>query len=279
MSQPSKHPAPSARNVVAQEAELESSSRAGENPEELAELFQVSHPRLQSAHYTLFNGHYISVHRKRPFQRTQRYWLDLAYLDPTPHLVTVADRRWLYMAIGLALATGMLLAASIWSPTPWHQQAWMPGTILLLNGALLSFLIYFQRSQNLVRFHSRHGDAMVLELANNAPSRNEFRDFMRALLHRIQAAHRDHPHRSQRRLGAELVEHRRLFEAGLIDRDSYDRAREKILRKHRQAHVPPGAKRNPATPGKAEVVGITVAEISRPAAQRIELFEQRRSAG
>lgn len=270
MSQPSTPPLERA----AEDSPAEP-SRADE-PEELVELFQISHARLHFAHYTLFNGHYLSVHRKRPFRRAQHYWLNLAYLDPMPHLVTIADRRWLYLAIGLAVATGVLLAASIWSPTPWHQQAWMPGTILLLNGALVSLFLFFQRYQNLVRFHSRHGDAMLLELSNNSPSRPEFRDFMRALLHRIQTAHREHPHR---RLGAELVEHRRLFEAGLIDRDSYDRAREKILRKHRQAHVPPGAKRNPATPGKAEVVGITVAEIARPTEERLEMFERRRSAG
>jgi hypothetical protein len=264
---------PAAGNT--EDSPAEPTSRPAE-PEELVELFQISHARLQSAHYTLFNGHYISVHRKRPFRRAQRYWLNLAYLDPMPHMVTIADRRWLYLAIGLAAATAALLAASILSPTPWHQQAWMPGTILLLNGALVSLFIFFQRYQSLVRFHSRHGDAMLLELNNNSPSRPEFRDFMRALLHRIQTAHREHPHR---RLGAELVEHRRLFEAGLIDRDSYDRAREKILRKHRQAHVPPGAKRTPATPGKAEVVGITVAEITRPADERIAQFERRRSEG
>jgi hypothetical protein len=269
MSQPSITPARS------KDSASETAARGAE-PEELVELFQISHARLQSAHYTLFNGQFISVHRKRPFRRSQRYWLNLAYLDPTPHLVTIADRRWLYLAIGLAGATAMLLAASFWSPTPWHQQAWMPGTILLLNGALLSLFVFFQRYQNLVRFHSRHGDAMLLELANNSPSRAEFRDFMRALLHRIQTAHRDHAHR---RLGAELVEHRRLFEAGQIDRDSYDRAREKILLRHRQAHATAAAKRDPATPGKAAVVGITVAEIARPAVERIELFEQRRSAG
>lgn len=271
-------PAAAALPLPTQEIEMKSEARAvGPQPEELVELFQVSHPRLHSAHYTLFGARFLSVHCKRPLGRAQRYWLDLSVLDPTPHLLTIVDRRWLYIAGSLSLATVVLLAASALSQTPWHQQAWMPGTILMLNASLVAFVVFFQRSRSLVRFHSRHGDAMLLELSNNLPSRQEFRDFMRVLLHRIQAAHKGNQHKPHRRLGAELVEHRRLLEAGVLDRGAYDQAREKILRLHRQAHIrPPAPDKRPAQrrPVNADVIEITLAEDARRTdVTSIDLFE------
>ncbi len=254
-----------------QEIELKSETRStGAQPEELVELFQFNHARLTSAHYTIFSGRFLSVHRKRFLHKAERHWIDLAVLDPTPHLLTIIDRRWLYIAAGLSLATAALIAASVISQTPWHDQIWMPATVLLLNAALVSFVIFFQRSRSLVRFHSRHGDAVLLELVNNLPSREEFRDFIRMLMQRIHAVHRIDPHKSHRRLGAELVEHRRLFEAGILDRDAYDQAREKILRMHRQASTArqqAPAKVTATTKqrmvGNAEIIEITLAEDAR----------------
>ncbi|MDR2877145.1 MAG: hypothetical protein LBV36_03785 [Chromatiales bacterium] len=253
------HAAKTSPTTSAQEIEIKEQRAAGAQPEELIELLQVSHPRLHAANYTLHgNGRFISVYRKTLMRSAQRYWLDLSVLDPTPHLLTVVNKRWLYIALSLTLAAAGLLTASAMSPLPWHQQSWMPGTIMVLNAALVSFVLFIQRSRSLVRFHSRHGDAVMLELANNLPSKNEFRDFLRTLITHIQTANRTHAEKAHRRLGAELVEHRRLHEAGLLDRDAYDQAREKILRLHRQAQPAP---KKPAQGSAA--AGISVAEIPR----------------
>lgn len=247
-----------------QEIELKSDTRVvSPRPGKLIELLQVSHPRFHATHYTLFQGRFLSVHRRRPLQASRRYWLDIGFLDPTPHLLTIIDRRWLYAATVLSLATVALLAASAVSDVPWHQQAWLPGTILLLNASLVSLVIFFQRSRSLVRFHSRSGDAVFLELSNNLPNREEFRDFLRALIQHIHAAHKNDPRKPYRMLGAELVETRRLHEAGVISRDAYDNARERILRKHRQAHIRTAPRpRAPAaeTAGDADVIEITLSE-------------------
>lgn len=242
-------------------------------PEPLPSLFQVSHPRLEAAHYALYDGHFVSVHRKRFLRPAIRYEVNLHLLDPTPRLVTETDRRWLVLAAVLVLAAGGLLAASLGSPTPWHQQAWMPGTILLMNGALLAFVIFLQRSQHLVRFHSRHGDAPLLVLQNNAPAGAPFRDFMQALLARIHEGQRL-ASRGRLRLGAELVEHRRLHAAGIIERATYDRARENILGTYQETHAErAAATASESTPSPP--AGITVAEIAETEAH-LRLFESRR---
>lgn len=265
------------------EIELKSDARVlSPRPGKLVELLQVSHPRFHATHYTLFEGRFLSVHRRRPMQASRRYWLDLGFLDPTPHLLTIVDRRWLYAAVCLSLATAALLAASAISAVPWHQQAWLPGTILLLNASLISLVIFFQRSRSLVRFHSRSGDAVFLELTNNLPNRDEFRDFLRSLIQHIHAAHKSDPRKPYRMLGAELVETRRLHEAGVVSRDAYDRARERILRKHRQAHIRTAPRPRPATTasaepaGEADIIEITLSEGRRHAeVTNVALFNDR----
>lgn len=250
-----------------QEIELRSEARAlSPKPGELIELLQVSHPRLHATHYTLSEGRFLSVHRRRPLRGSSRYWLDLAFLDPTPHLLTIIDRRWLWAAAGLSLATLALVVASALSDIPWHQQAWLPGTVLLLNASLFALVVFFQRSRSLVRFHSRNGDAVFLELANNLPNRNEFRDFLRILIQHIHTARQRDPRKPYRMLGAELVETRRLHEAGAVSRDAYDRARERILRKHRQANIRTGPRRPVAAepPPEADIIEITLSEGKRP---------------
>ncbi len=223
-------------------------------PSELIELFQTSHLRMQSAHYTIFDGRFLSVHQKRPLKKAKRYWLDLGFLDPTPHLLSIIDWRSLYIAGGLAVATLFMVALSAFASIPWHAQPWLPVTVALGCATLTALGLFFLRSRHLVRFHSVSGDAIFLEMSNNAPTRTEFSTFLRTLIQHIQAAHRHDPRKPYQRLGAELVEHRRLLEKEILNQDAYDFAREKILRKHKQAHARPTTKTlKPALPSRADV--------------------------
>lgn len=240
-----------------------SSESSHRGPSELIELSQVSHIRLQSAHYTIFDERYMSVFQKRPLRMARRYWLDLGLLDPTPHLLTITDWRSLYAAAGLAFGTLVMLLVSVLSSTPWQQQFWLPVTAVLAGMTLIALGAFFLRSHNLVRFHSRSGDAVFLELVNNNPSRRVFGAFLRKVIQHIQTAHKHDPRKPYQKLGAELVEHRRLMEGGILDRDAYDHAREKILRRHRQANIRPLAQVASSRPEpeieQGEVIEVTIA--------------------
>jgi hypothetical protein len=264
------------------EIELKSEATAPmPRPSTLIELFQVSHFRSHSTHLTIFDGRFLSVHTKKPLHKSERYWLDLAYLDPTPHLLALVDNRSLYVAVALSAVTLILLLASAVAPHPWYTQAWASVMILMLASSIIAFFVFFQRSRNLVRFHSRSGDVVLLEMFSHMPSRGEFREFMRALIQHIQAAHKAEGAKPHQRLGAELCEHRRLKDAGVLTQDAYDQAREKILRRYRQANIRPRAKKRlaadapPADTRHPMVEEITVANgkwQSRPAS--LELFEE-----
>lgn len=244
--------------------EIQLSSETGSkmlHPSELIELFQVSHPRAQSAHYTIFEGRFLSIHQKKPWKKAKRYWVDLGFLDPTPHLLSITDWRSLYIAGGFAVATLFMIALSAVVATPWPQQPWLPVTIALSCAGLASLGMFFLRSRNLVRFHSVSGDAVFLEMASNAPSRGEFSTFLRTLIQHVQAAHKHDPRKPYQRLGAELCEHRRLLEKEILTQDAYDYAREKILRKHRQAHTRPTKQLKQTAPARdeADVIEVTIA--------------------
>jgi hypothetical protein len=231
-------------------------------PSEPIELFQVSHLRMHSAHYTIFDGRFLSVHQKKPWKKAKRYWLDLGFLDPTPHLLSIIDWRSLYVAGGLGAATLFMVALSSFASIPWQTQPWMPVTAALGCATLIALGAFFLRSRHLVRFHSVNGDAVFLEMVNNWPSRTEFSTFLRTLIQHIQAAGRHDPRKPYQRLGAELVEHRRLLEKEILTQDAYDFAREKILRKHRQAHARPLKQLKQAAPaarGDIEIIEVTMA--------------------
>lgn len=232
-------------------------------PSEMTELFQVSHLRMQAAHYTIFDGRFLSVHQQRkPWQKAKRYWLDLGCLDPTPHLLSIVDWRSLYVAGGLALAALFMITLSGFASTPWHAQPWLPVTVALTCATLVALTLFFLRSQHLVRFHSISGDAVFLEMINNSPARGEFSTYLRTLIQHIQVAHKHDPRKPYQRLGAELVEHRRLLEKEILTQDAYDLAREKILRKHRQAHArtPKQLKQDLPARGEIEVIEVTMAD-------------------
>lgn len=230
-------------------------------PSEMFELFQVSHQQLQSAHYTIFEGRFLSAHQKKPWKKAKRYWIDLGFLDPTPHLLSIIDWRSLYIAGGLALASLFMVALSSFASTPWQAQPWLPVTIALGCATLFALGMFQLRSRHLVRFHSVSGDAVFLEMVSNSPSRGEFTSFLRTLIQHIQAAHKHDPRKPYQKLGAELVEHRRLLEKEILTQDAYDFAREKILRKHRQAHTRPMKQLKQALPAHetTEVIEVTMA--------------------
>lgn len=248
-----------------------------ESPSDLVELFQVSHLRGCAYHFSIFEGRYLSVHSKKPARRPRRYWVDLGFLDPTPHFFVKTDRHSLYTSGGLLGVTLILALVSLWSKTPWLEQPWLPAAVLTLTSAAVAFLVFLHRSGSLVRFHSQTGDAVLVELLNNKPGREAFNVYIRTLIQHIQAVHKTNRRRQHETLGAELREHRRLKDAGVLTDKVYDRARTRILRQHSQAQSRIAAQ-TPAAEhdsSEADVIEVTMLNGAwHTAASDTELFEQ-----
>jgi len=239
---------------IAAEAE-----RGAARPSILIQLSQVSYLRAQTSHYTIFDRRFLSVYRKHFGGKARQYWVDLALIDSTPHFFVKNDRHSLYTSGGMLGLCAILTLASVFSRMPWYAHTWSPLTLLSLCAAVIALLVFVHRSQNLVRFHSQNGDAVLLEMYNNAPNRREFEVFARELVQHIQAAQRSDRRKLDQKLGAELREHRRLRDQGILSEEVYAGARDKILRRHRQSQMKASAPPPAATePEDSDIIEVTV---------------------
>lgn len=235
-------------------------SRSTPRPSILIQLSQVSYLRARSAHYTIFDRRFLSVYRKSYGRKARQYWIDLALLDSAPHFFVKFDHYSLYTAAGMLALCGILVLASLFSTAPWYTHAWSPLMLISLSAGMIALLIFVQRSQNLVRFHSQNGDTVLLEMDNNSPNRGEFSAFAHELVLHIQAAQRSDRRKPDQKLGAELREHRRLKDQGILSEEIYAGVRDKILRRHRQTQMKPAAAPTAARPEpeNSDIIEVTL---------------------
>ena len=140
---------------------LESGSLENAVPHtQLTELSQVSLLKSYNVHFTLYDGHFLSVYFKTLFSRPKRYWLDLAYLEPVPRRVLKIDRPSLYATGILSLASVVSILTNAFSSEP---MTLLPATIALICSTLMAVLLLIYRSRDRVVFYTRYGRVNWLE--------------------------------------------------------------------------------------------------------------------
>jgi ribosome-binding protein aMBF1 (putative translation factor) len=80
-------------------------------------------------------------------------------------------------------------------------------------------------------FYTRHGRAPLLRFLNRNPTAAELETFVADISNRIQRARTQWDNRQQF-LSAELKEHRRLKDQGILTPESYEAVKRRILGKH-----------------------------------------------
>ena len=188
----------------------------------LIELLQVSFIKAYAVHFTIFDEHFISVHIKRLFRRPVNYWVDLRCVEPMPVRVITIDRPSAVFFLVSWLSVSPLLWLTVAAP--------------LFCGALIAALIMAQRSKNRVQFCSRYGRIPWFELLVDKPRRRTADAFIETITSTIIKA-KNNPDKNQfdgneGKLGAELREHRRLMEGGIISESEYNSVKARLLRQH-----------------------------------------------
>jgi hypothetical protein len=170
-------------------------------------------------------------------RRNHRYQVGLVFLDPEPRRRPIIAKVWGYLAGAWLLAAGALgvvahtaLAAKL--PVP-------PFALIILCIALgiVCLLVLIYRSRLLLRYHTRHGGVEVVELLWGLPSRQQYHDFVARLSGAIRKAQRRYEWGPEQALADELREHRRLYQAGIVNNPSYEAAKRRILAAHTQPRV------------------------------------------
>jgi len=209
---------------------LESSYEENAVPQtRLVELSQFSLLKSYCVHYTLFDGHFLSVYSKTVFSKPKNYWLDLAYLEPTPRRILTVDGPALYATGILSLAAVVLILINGFYGEPWTL---LPITVATVCSASIALLVLIYRSKDRVVFFSRYGRVNWLEFLINKPNQRACKDFIEMIASASHAVSSHQSSRHEQRLGAELREHRRLRDEGILPSKVYEDVKGRLLGQH-----------------------------------------------
>jgi hypothetical protein len=195
------------------------------------QLQQIQRWKRQSLTVQVLEDRYACVQQYRN-GKFEKYWLHLLFLNANPVREWVVDWRW-----GIAALICALLAALIhFADKIFHFGAAFPYTlsaiVLLATATLLLTLTMLYRMKHALRITTLYGRAPVIEFTANKPSKAEFEAFLQSFCQRIQASQSKSYFDKSSHLAAELGEHRRLYEKGLIEETVYKRAKKNILASH-----------------------------------------------
>ncbi|MEJ2644455.1 MAG: hypothetical protein P8180_05900 [Gammaproteobacteria bacterium] len=196
------------------------------------ELVQRSWCTGQRGLYQLFNDRYLSVAVSQFGLRSKSHWVDLSYVDPDPRRESRVAWGWFGLAAVLVGGGFLLLAALALSGGPLVSHPVFPGTLAALLGGVVALWAGLLCSGQRLVWHSASGRAPVAELRLCRAGRRQARAFVAALQERAVRARNRAGVAAEALLSAELREHRRLRVEGVLDAQTYEAAKERILELH-----------------------------------------------
>ncbi len=225
-------------DLITEEVHLSSDGLEPEEPERgprrvVSELVQRNRARGISARFLLCDDGHLYV-EERGLRGERRYDVHLSFLVPDPQRRIVIASLWFYL---FAAAGGLAVVSSLAAASPLAAYApgvLVPATVIFGTLAAIFFLTLLHRSRIAQSFRSRTGGIDLVQLMAGRPSRKALRGFLAQMRKAILAAERRFADPA-RQLAAELSEHRRLFEAGILDQPGYELAKARILRSHNHA--------------------------------------------
>lgn len=174
--------------------------------------------------FTVFNEHHISVETRALRERHRHYEFDLSILGSHPRRVIRLNKHLLLAALVLVSVAGGFGLLDM------NGSGWLVSVVLLSLGAALLGVAVWRSSDQLI-FYSKHGRAPLLVLQKQQLERAALQGFVSDISRRIKLTRGRWTSRRQF-LSAELREHRRLYEQGVLSRSEYDRIKRLILKKH-----------------------------------------------
>jgi hypothetical protein len=172
--------------------------------------------RRMATELTLYAEGFLKVAPTVRGKRGDVFRLDLHYLDPVPAVTKVIAKRSLYAALGCAAAAGCAFALRSVEPLePFVWYAFAAAVAATL--AAVAAAVY--RSHVRFEFATIHGRAPVLTLLANLGSIRRFRAFMPVLTSAIDEAAEAIGSDTAAYLRAEMREHYRLREDGVLDHE------------------------------------------------------------
>ena len=163
----------------------------------------------------------------------KKFWISLIHLDPSP--VRDKNNAFLgYLAALLMLFLGIFLSAhkSLDLLMNMNIPYQLSIASLLITVAIIVLLISIYRKNNELVFYTTSGKIPIFSMTYNFPTKKEFTQFIKNLNRSIQTANSNNFYNLSEKLAAELSEHRRLKNEGIISTQLYDQAKSNIMKCH-----------------------------------------------
>ncbi|MCC1497795.1 hypothetical protein [Alcanivorax sp. 1008] len=184
-------------------------------------LLQRSPRRDEEVELVLFNGHYVAIRDRRRPEVPERV-INLAYLDPQPtyHAGDIIIRVSLVGLVSML----MIIVATVLQPQALLMVAVAAPCLLLL--ALMSARL------GRWEFRTATGAISVCSVSRELFRHARPRRFVELLAERAEGAQIILP-KGNKRLAAELAEHRRMLDSGWLSKRLYESARRRLLKELR----------------------------------------------
>ena len=176
---------------------------------------------------TFFAEGFINVSQvSRGRKKASRTPLDLRYLDAAPEVSRHHPRRFMQatgITAGIAVLLVALAVAGIAAPVM------IPGAAIACAGAIITAISWFYRSHEEIRFYTLHGRALVMRLVAGRGYIRRYRKLLNTIANAIDTAADEIDEDTIAHLRAEMREHYRMKEIGLLSQQECSAATTRIL--------------------------------------------------
>lgn len=196
-------------------------------PGDILERLQlVNRVRGLRTELILFEGAFLKVREYHKKKMTKDHLLNLRYLSPKPTLTRHVAMKVLQVALGLSG-----VAAVSWLLAEFTSLArfFMPSAVVFGTAALVTFMLFVYRTQERIRFCTAHGDVEVLSLLATFGCFRRARKLVPEVARAIADATGERLENRAQHLRAEIQEHYRLRDSGVILREDCADSTRKIL--------------------------------------------------
>lgn len=225
---------------------LEITLDAGPDTDDLTRVPQhIDHEYLQrtikgiTRSFTLFDDIYLNyslnicnpiAFRLKLFRdrNAEQQNINLTYLDPKPERIVHVAWKWFVSGLA-AIAWGfVIIYLGTYTDFTVFQDAMLPVGIMIGTFGVISFLIFYYKSQDKVIYSSAVGRAPIIELFH-MPRNKAYNDFIDIFEKKVFKAQSRKGVTTKHKLAGELKHLRKMQENGSLPEADYEIARTRIL--------------------------------------------------
>jgi len=200
------------------------------------ELLQTSSMKELQKLIRIYDQKYLNINEKTS-GTISSHNVRLSMLDPAPKKKFIFAFTSFVLAIiffAIAIGTYKLIGQQIPGvPSQYFTSPYIYSVIALTSAMGMMFVvIMIKGTRRVLIFYSRNGRTPILELLLRNPDKRSFNNFILELISCIRAITANNYYTDNQILAAELSEHRRLRDEGLIGNSAYEKAKNRILNSH-----------------------------------------------